>query len=445
MRKTLGLTTLSLVVAIWVIFQGLFQPLQAGNGKRTGNLVATPYIEQIFSFFCLVVSSSPNWFQNGDKPTSKGEAPSQEPLRRVGMAASFRSCGSQNLGVDEHLWGELFQPGDKQSLLTAIDYSLRYLQTSAAATAYQGYPVSGISRDRIFRSLLRFRQLVLSSRSAAELEAAVKREFIFYQSVGKDRLGTVLFTAYYEPVYAASRVPTPEYRYPIYRRPPDLSSWPKPHPTRKQLEGEDGLQGSKGRLRGLELFWLRDRLEPYFAQVEGSARLQLTDGTETTVGYADNTAYDYTSIGRELARDGKLPLKGLTLPIILQYFREHPAELNTYLPRDRSFVFFQENKGGKAMGSINVPITASRSIATDKALMPAGALALIHTSIPFKNATTGAMEFRTVSRYVLDQDTGGAIKGAGRVDYFLGTGSEAGDRAGVTVSNGQLYYLLLKQ
>ena len=97
-----------------------------------------------------------------------------------------------------------------------------------------------------------------------------------------------------------------------------------------------------------------------------------------------------------------------------------------------------------AQGSINVPLTAERSIATDKSLMPPGALALIRAAIPFADAN-GKMEHRIVSRYVLDQDTGGAIKGAGRVDYFLGTGKLAGDRAGVTVSNGHLYYLLLKQ
>jgi membrane-bound lytic murein transglycosylase A len=162
------------------------------------------------------------------------------------------------------------------------------------------------------------------------------------------------------------------------------------------------------------------------------------------VNYADNTAYSYTSIGRELARDGKLPLEGMTMPVILRYFSQHPAELNNYIPRDRSFVFFQENHGAPAQGSINVPLTASRSIATDKSLMPPGALALIHAPIPFKNAN-GVMEERTISRYVLDQDTGGAIKGAGRVDYFLGTGAIAGERAGVTVSFGQLYYLLLKK
>ncbi|MEH2194210.1 MAG: murein transglycosylase A [Nostoc sp.] len=349
-------------------------------------------------------------------------------------------CQGDTSCLDEVLYGKI---PDKKALLSAIAHSLQYLQTANAAAAYQNYPVGGITRDRVFKSLTRFRELLLTTNSATELHQAIEREFVLYQSVGNNTKGSVLFTAYYEPLYAASRVPTPEYRYPVYRLPPDLTSWPKPHPTREELEGVDGLQGTKGKLRGLELFWFRDRLEPYLAQIEGSARLQFPDGTQTAIGYAGNNAYNYKSLGRELANDGKLPLQGMTLPIILDYFQKHPQELNIYIPRDRSFVFFQENHGEPAQGSINVPLTAERSIATDKSLMPPGALALIRASIPFANPT-GKLEERIVSRYVLDQDTGGAIKGAGRVDYFLGTGKLAGDRAGVTVSNGQLFYLLLK-
>jgi membrane-bound lytic murein transglycosylase A len=443
MRKTLILISLSLVLGSWIFFY-VTQPLGKGDSTSKRRLVATPFLEKISFFPCLLLSKSPNPFQDKKELTPDEKKLSTRPLFRIRAAASFRSCGSQNLGVDEQVWGNSSEPGDKRELLIAIEHSLRYLISSDATTAYQKYPVAGITKERVFRSLVRFRQLVLSSRSAAELEAAVKREFVFYQSVGRDGSGDVLFTAYYEPVYAASRVPTNEYRYPIYRRPPNLESWSKPHPTRKDLEGEDGLQGSKGRLRGLELFWLRSRLEAYLVHIQGSARLQLTDGTQTSVGYADNTAYNYNSIGRELVNDGKLSLKNSTLPKILGYFNEHPKELNKYLPRDRSFVFFKENYGAPATGSISVPLTASRSIATDKSLMPPGALALIHASIPFKTAK-GVMEHRTVSRYVLDQDTGGAIQGAGRVDYFLGTGAIAGERAGVTVADGQLYYLLLKQ
>ncbi|MEH2116066.1 murein transglycosylase A [Nostoc sp.] len=349
-------------------------------------------------------------------------------------------CQDDASCLDEVIYGKT---PDKKALISALARSLQYLETANAAAAYQNYPVAGITRDRVLKSLQRFRELLLTTNSATELHQAIEREFVLYQSVGKDNKGSVLFTAYYEPLYAASRFPTTEYRYPVYRLPPDFNSWPKPHPTREELEGLDGLQSAKGKLRGLELFWFRDRLEPYLAQIEGSARLQLPDGTQTTIGYAGNTAYSYKSIGRELIDDGKLPLEGITLPIILDYFQKHPQELNIYIPRDRSFVFFQENHGEPAQGSINVPLTAERSIATDKSLMPPGALALIRASIPFVNPT-GKMEERIISRYVLDQDTGGAIKGAGRVDYFLGTGKIAGDRAGVTVSNGQLFYLLLK-
>ena len=329
---------------------------------------------------------------------------------------------------------------NKKALLQSIDYSLQYLQTPRAIKAYQK---SEITRERVYNSLQRFRQLLISTKSPQALQAAIEKEFVFYQSVGRDNKGTVLFTAYYEPLYLASRQPTKEFRYPAYRSPADLESWAKPHPSRSELEGVDGLQGSKGKLKGLELFWFKDRLEPYMIQIQGSAKLKLTDGTQTTIGYASNTAYNYRSLGRSLVDDGKFPLEGLNMPIILDYFRKHPQDLNIYIPRDQSFVFFQETYGKPAQGSISVPLTPERSIATDKSLMPAGALALIRAPFPYINKSN-KIENRLVSRYVLDQDTGGAIKGAGRVDYFLGTGESAGERAGVTVSNGQLFYLLLK-
>jgi membrane-bound lytic murein transglycosylase A len=208
------------------------------------------------------------------------------------------------------------------------------------------------------------------------------------------------------------------------------------------LEGEDGL-GTKSRLRGRELVWLRDRLEAFLVHIQGSAQLRLPDGRLMTVGYAGKTNYPYTSVGRELVKDGKLPLEGLTLPVLIDYFRSFPAELSQYLPRNQSFVFFKETNGAPATGSIGVPVTAERSIATDKSLMPPGALALINTRIPYPNAA-GQLESRLVSRYVLDQDTGSAIKGAGRVDIFMGTGPLAGDRAGVIGGTGELYYPLLK-
>jgi membrane-bound lytic murein transglycosylase A len=351
-------------------------------------------------------------------------------------------CTPQNcLGLDEQLWGKR---GDKQALLTSIDNSLRYLATSRAVTAYQNYPIKEITLNRVQRSLVRFRQLVVSSQSAAELQAAVRREFVFYQSVGNDGKGTVKFTAYYEPVYTASRVRTAVYKYPLYRLPPDFQKWPKPHPKRIDLEGKNGLLGDKSRLRGLELLWFRNRLDPYMVHIQGSAQIRLTNGGRTSVGFAGGTDYAWTSIGRELAKDGKMPLSGLTMPKLITYFRQHPKELSNYLPRWERFIFFAETNGAPATGSILVPVTAERSIATDKSLMPPGALALIINSFPYPTSR-GKLESRLVNRFVLDQDTGSAIKGPGRVDYFMGSGELAGDRAGISGGNGSLFYLLLKE
>ena len=368
----------------------------------------------------------------------------QMPLPLVPLSDPLVGQSQSNLGLDEQLWQSVTGQGDRAELLQAIDYSLAYLRTPEAEVAYANYPVSGITRDRVQRSLERFRQLVQTATSAEALQAAVLREFEWYQAIGTDGLGTVAFTGYFEPTYVASRTPTDEFRYPLYRRPPDLEQWTLPHPTRLQLEGADGLQAANGRLRGLELVWLRDRLEAFLVQVQGSARLQLTDGNIMTVGYHGRTEYPYTSIGRALVEDGLFSLEELTLPMVIQYFQAHPDSLDRYLPRNDRFVFFRETAGAPPTGSLRVPVTPERSIATDKTLMPPGALALIYTQIPYPDAT-GQLVSRWVSRYVLDQDTGGAIQGAGRVDLFMGTGTVAGDRAGLINGAGQLYYLLLRE
>lgn len=349
----------------------------------------------------------------------------------------------KTLGLDLQLFGTGRQLGDRKTLVAAIDHSLRYLGSQKAIADY-GKLSTTVTLDRVRRSLQRFRSLLTTSRSATELQTALQREFAFYQATGNDGKGTVGFTGYFEPVHRASRTATNEFRYPIFRLPSTFSGWSKPHPTRATLEGADGLQFAKGSLKGAEIAWLRDRLGAFLIQVQGSARLNLTDGSTMTVGYAGSTDYPYTGVGRELVKAGKFKLEELTLPALTQYFRDNPAEMNIYLPRNQRFIFFKETQGSPAMGSIGVPVLSERSIATDKTLFPPGALAMIQTQIP-QPTMGGKLAQQQVTRYVLDQDTGSAIKGAGRVDVFMGTGVLAGDRAGLINSNGQLYYLLLKK
>jgi membrane-bound lytic murein transglycosylase A len=430
-----------ILISLPVAALAVFAPLQ-----RLGNRPLAPEECQVKKWD-VPVSLRPKIPLPQSKPQSKPQitATKEQKIAPVLVPRPPVSCCPGDLSCMD---GAIFegvnnQPADRKALLTSLDRSLGYLQTEGASLEYKDYPIPGITRERVIKSLQRFRQLLLNTKSTKELHAAIQKEFVLYQSVGSNGQGRVLFTAYFEPVYTASRVRTAEFRYPIYKLPPDLESWPRPHPKRIDLEGADALQGSKGKLKGLEFFWFRDRLEPYMMQIQGSSQLQLTDGSKTTVGYAGAIRQDYKSIGKELINDGKIPKVGSTMPDILNHFKKYPQDLNIYIPRDPSFVFFREKHGEPAHGSIGVPVTADRSIATDKKLMPPGALAFIRAPFPLVNSK-GEMEHNTISRFVLDQDAGGAIKGPSRVDYFVGTGKIAGERAGATVAVGQLYYLLLK-
>ncbi|MEO1396625.1 MAG: MltA domain-containing protein [Cyanobacteria bacterium J06634_5] len=352
------------------------------------------------------------------------------------------------IGRDNALFDQASGTGlstnEKQSLLAAIDNSLAYLETPDSISDYENYAVEGVTHSRVQRSLERFRTLVIQADSAEALQRSIADEFEFYQSIGQDQAGSVAFTGYFEPTYAASAIQTDQYRYPIYRSPTGLESWPEPHPSRADLEGTDGLQADNGPLKGLELAWLPDRLEAFLIQVQGSARLELTDGSTMSVGFDGRTNYEYSSIGRALIDDGIIPEDELSLPVLMEYFENNPDALDSYLPRNDRFIFFRKTDGAPATGSLGFPVTAGRSIATDKSIMPPGALALINLPLPQKNAE-GTLVVTPTSRFVLDQDTGGAIKGAGRVDLFVGTGSDAGDVAGLINDTGELYYLLLKE
>ncbi|BFM39822.1 murein transglycosylase A [Synechocystis sp. LKSZ1] len=340
----------------------------------------------------------------------------------------------EGLGRDEQLFAQ-----DRQALLQAINHSLTYLNSPKAARDYHNYPIASVTQARVKRSLLRFQTLVKQARSAQSLQSAVQREFVFYQASGHDQQGTVHFTGYFEPIYTASRRRTEQYRYPIYRRPPDLAQWPKPHPPRSVLEGADG-RGRQSPLKGQELLWFRDRLEAFLVQIQGSAKINLPDGRHISLAFDGATDYPYTSIGKEMVKDGIFQPGEITLPKLIDYLKANPAQLDRYLPRNQRLIFFRETAATvPAKGSLGVPVTAERSIATDKTLMPPGALALLQAPIPNRQ-----LQKTSVSRYVLDQDTGSAIQGPGRVDIFMGTGTLAGDRAGLMSDDGKLYYLLLR-
>mgnify|MGYP001794719553 CR=1 FL=1 len=411
----------------------------AAAGLKLNPAQANPQFQPLLTAKPAAGGFSLALLKGGPTPASPSETlgPDGRPLSRdveTPLATPTRLTPGNSLGTDWQLFGSR---GDRQNLLKSIDYSLRFMATPKSRDAYRNYPVEGVTHARVLRSLRRFRQLVVAAKSAKELQTAVAREFDLYASVGRSGRGDVFFTGYFVPVYRASRVRTEEFRYPLYRVPRDQSQWQQPYPTREELEGKDG-EGTESLIKGQELFWLRDRMEAFLVHIQGSARLQLPDGSISSVGYAGNNGYPYVSVGGEIAKDGKLPRRGMTLPVMIRWFEENPGEINNYLPRNHRFIFFRETNGAPAQGNLNVTVSA------DRYLMPPGALALVNTSLPYVNGA-GRIEYHRVNRFVLDQDTGSAMIGPGRADYFMGTGSRAGARAGVTGSTGRLYYLLLRE
>lgn len=336
----------------------------------------------------------------------------------------------------------------RDRVLLAIERSISYFKKPSSK---EHFPYLDISHSRALRSLEVFREVLLSARSAEELQIEILRRFDVYRSVGCDGRGTVLFTGYCEPIYDGSLVRTEVYRYPLYKQPPDLvkmrdgtplgrrteSGEIVPYYTRREIEEGALLEG-----RGLELVYLRDKLEAYIVHVQGSARIRLPDGKEMEVGYAGKTDRPYTSIGELLIKDGKIKRAEMSLQKIKEYFREHPGELDHYLHQNECFVFFTETKGGP-FGSIGVPVTPLASLATDKTVFPRGCLAFVETVIPVMR--NGVVVSEPFFAFMLDQDTGGAIRSAGRGDIFIGSGPEAELLAGRTYHEGKLYYLFLKE
>lgn len=336
--------------------------------------------------------------------------------------------------------------GDRSALLAALDQSVRYF---GYPSSRKYYPVQDITHARAVAGLVAFRETLNSASTADEFQERVVNTLDVYESVGCDSAGTVLFTGYYTPIFDASLTQTAEFRWPLYKMPSDLEKGPEgetlgrrttegslvPHYTRGEIDA--------GALKGLELVWLKDRFDAYVCTVQGSAQLRLPDGSLFKIGYAANNGKEYAGIGPMLVKEGRLPVEKLTLSGLTEYFQQHPEMMDQYLPRNERYVFFQETEKAPT-GSLGLPVTPYRSIATDKSLFPRGCLAFVQTQVP---ASDGALNFQQAPfrQFVLDQDAGGAIRAAGRCDIYLGIGSAAGRIAGWTLSEGRLYYLALKE
>ena len=309
------------------------------------------------------------------------------------------------------------------------------------------FPILGITHEQARASVFAMAWMFELSKTPDQFKRWVLDGFDIYTSVGWNGQGEVLFTGYYTPVFEASRSRTGEFRYPLYERPGDLVSDPNtgkvlgrsvgdqilPYPTRRELHMRKTLLGQ-------ELVWLRDPLEAYLVHVQGSALLRLIDGSYLHIGFAGSNGHEYTSIGQQLVKEGHIPEHQLSIDAIRAYFQRHPDHQERYMLLNDRFIFFRTYGGEDwPSGSLGFKVTPLRSIATDKTVFPRGSVTLVVTDIP--TLPDGRRRFE---QFMLDQDTGGAIRAAGRADLYMGIGPKAEKQAGRQLATGRLYYFFVK-
>ena len=310
-----------------------------------------------------------------------------------------------------------------------------------AAAAWSAYLASCsvlVNRDA-------WRNACTSARELPNPDSETARRFFEthfapYRVVNGDGSREGLVTGYYEPLLHGSHAPSERYRHPVYGVPDDLlvvdlgGLYPelKGRQFRGRLEGRRvvpyydraAIENGKAPVRGREIAWVDDAIDLFFLQVQGSGRIELNDGRVLRVGFTDQNGHPYRSIGRWLVERGELPLEKASMQGIKDWAQRNPARLAELMHYNARYVFFRELPADSAgpLGALSVPLTARRSIAIDPKFVILGA--------PVYLATTWPNSAKPLNQLVVAQDTGSAIRGAVRADFFWGFGPEAAREAG---------------
>ncbi|AMC34203.1 murein transglycosylase A [Janthinobacterium sp. B9-8] len=277
----------------------------------------------------------------------------------------------------------------------------------------------------------------------------IESRFSPYQLTNADGSQTGLITGYYEPVYPGSLQKTTLAPYPVYAPPKDMITVELaelyPELKGKRVRGRvianklvpyfNRADIVKNNIDAPVLAWLESPMDVQFLQIQGSGRVRLADGKQLRLGYADQNGHPYKPVGRWLVEQGKLKAADVSMQTIRSWADANPAQIETLLDSNPSYVFFRtlppSNDG--PVGAQNIPLTAGFSIAVDKKMIPLGSMAFIATDRPDNGGG--------IHRLVAAQDTGGAIHGTVRADFFWGTGDAAGELAGKMKQSGQLWLL----
>jgi membrane-bound lytic murein transglycosylase A len=345
----------------------------------------------------------------------------------------------------------------KEFLIASVERSLARLNQKEPAGSAPAFPAEKFSPEKVFHTLVLFREILQSASDEVEIDRKVRDNFHFWELRRENSSNCMLLTGYYEPILEGSLEPGGEYRYPLYRRPDDLVDWPTdgvsprrmarieegrevPYYSRREIDTEGALQG-----RELELLWLRDPWERFVLHIQGSGVIRLPDGNTLRVGYAASNGRPYRPIGRYLIDQGFLDEEDLSMERIREFIQNNPGRAQEIFQYNERYIFFRlmpDSQGPQ--GALGVPLTPGRSIATDLTIFPPGALAYLVSRQPELDEAGRVLGWKPLRRFVLNQDTGSAIKGPGRVDLFFGSGDRAGRAAGEMREEGRIYFLLAK-
>ena len=346
-----------------------------------------------------------------------------------------------------------------EGLEHSIQKSLSYLNKLPADRKFI-FGTDQYNTEHMIQSLEFFLAYIQKNPSRDELKKFIKSNYVVYKSIGRDGRGQVLYTGYYEPNLKGSLNPSELNKYPIYARPADLitidlSKFSEkfkgqriiarikdktvvPYHDRKEIESDGALEG-----KAEPIAWVNDPVDIFFLQIQGSGKVYLDNGEVIGVHYHTTNGRPYRSIGKLLIDENKITREEMSMQKIREYLREHPEEIEPVLNHNPSYVFFEIEPDGP-LGNINVKLTPGRSVALDRHIFPKAALTFIATQKPIIDSSGKIQEWTEFSRFVLNQDTGGAIRGPGRADIFWGNGPYAEIAAGHLKHTGRLYFLILK-
>ncbi|MEO1518058.1 MAG: murein transglycosylase A [Bacteroidota bacterium] len=365
-----------------------------------------------------------------DLPPDVPNSSSQESLLiEPGQNYIHSSNGKvQDAPVLEELYTKASLAGFSESLVNhqlvvGLKRQLRVLKYQRRKRPYQF--------DDVEVQLSQLEQSIQTILDVAQNNPEMMADFLdAYQLKGADSKGNVKFTGYYTPILKVRREANAEYKYPIYTRP---DSWEGRLPSREEID-TDGVLKDKG----LELAYARNLVDIYFMQVQGSGIVEFEDGRQVLFANNGDNKYNYSSVGRYMVRKGYVTEAETSLRSIRRYLGEHPELMAEVLNSNKSYVFFTPVKS-KPKGAGLVQLLADYSIAVDRRFIPMGSCLLARVPVIHRNKVTHH-EYRVL----LAQDVGGAIKGPGHIDVYMGVGEKARRKASSMHHYGNLWLLLPK-